>query len=459
MKKVVLFALVMIFSLQMALASITVENQEKANSIIAELGNPAIFDLTFNNTGPADNIQIYSLVGVQLLPNETFNVPTGDKTIEVKAYASDRVRRNRGNINFEYEIMSNLTGQVITGNMLRIRLVDFSEALEFGQSSLYLGEKMANLTIRNLENDKLENAEIKFRSAFFERSENVSIDPLETKSFYIDIDDNAQTRALLAGDYVITGELMVNGKSKAIIEGVLNYAEKEQITTKETGSGWIVASGRIEKKNDGNTKTPVQITYKRDILTRLFTTYSAEPDTVERRGLVVYYTWNDELSPGETFAVTSRTNYIFPLLLVILVVVVALLVRMYTRTAVIIKKNVSYVKTKGGQFALKVRVRVKARKNVERLELSDILPGSTKLYEGFGTVPHKMDQSSRKLVWNFNMLRAGEERVVTYIIYSNVRIVGNFSLPAAHASYERNGKREQVFSNRTYFISEQISRN
>ena len=44
--------------------------------------------------------------------------------------------------------------------------------------------------------------------------------------------------------------------------------------------------------------------------------------------------------------------------------------------------------------------------------------------------------------------------LVAAIIYSKVNVFGRFELPPALASFEKNGKKENVFSNRAFFVSE-----
>ena len=128
----------------------------------------------------------------------------------------------------------------------------------------------------------------------------------------------------------------------------------------------------------------------------------------------------------------------------------------YARTQVVAHKSVVYVRTKGGQFALKVRLRVKARSAVTGVQIIDRLPGMTKMYEKFGIQPTKIDAATRRIFWNIDKLAAGEERVFSYILYSNLNIVGRFELPAAIVIFEHKGKIEEVHSNRAFFVSETV---
>ena len=69
-------------------------------------------------------------------------------------------------------------------------------------------------------------------------------------------------------------------------------------------------------------------------------------------------------------------------------------------------------------------------------------------------MPDKIDPATKRLFWNLDRLNAGEERIYSYIIFSKVRVVGRFELPAATAVYLREGKTENVLSNRAFFVSE-----
>jgi len=131
------------------------------------------------------------------------------------------------------------------------------------------------------------------------------------------------------------------------------------------------------------------------------------------------------------------------------------LIRKSIESDLILRKKISFVKTKGGQFALKVSIRVKSKRFLERINIIDKLPPLVKLYEKFGaTMPDKIDEKNKRLEWNIESLNQGEERIFTYIIYSRIGIVGRFELPSAKAVYEKEGKVKGVESNRSFFINE-----
>ena len=66
-----------------------------------------------------------------------------------------------------------------------------------------------------------------------------------------------------------------------------------------------------------------------------------------------------------------------------------------------------------------------------------------------------MDEKNRRIEWNFEKLEAGEIRVISYIIYSKVGVLGKFALPSASAIFEREGEIKEERSNRAFFLAEQ----
>mgnify|MGYP001594456890 FL=1 len=210
------------------------------------------------------------------------------------------------------------------------------------------------------------------------------------------------------------------------------------------------------KSNDGNVPIVDTISIEKGIIPRLFTSFSIEPDRVERSGLGVRYEWDRQIQPGETWEIEVKTNYTLPFLLLILIIVAGVLVHLYTSNHVVVAKRVSHVRTKGGEFALKVILSVKAKKHVDNVQIIDRLPFMAKIYEKYGISPDRIDESTRRLFWDIKTLQAGEERVFSYIIYSKINVVGKFELPTAVAIYEVDGKTHESISNRALYLSETV---
>jgi len=122
----------------------------------------------------------------------------------------------------------------------------------------------------------------------------------------------------------------------------------------------------------------------------------------------------------------------------------------------VLKKKVTFVRAKGGEFALKVSLFVHAKKYIEKVQIIDRLPALVKIYEKFGgEIPSKVEEDKRRLEWNFEKLEAGEIRVISYIVYSKVGVLGKFALPSATAIFQRDGVIKNEESNRAFFMAEQ----
>jgi hypothetical protein len=432
-------------------ADLTVVKVNENPVIIAETNNNATYTLRItNNEAYADTFRIYALVSATIYPKESFTIASGEtKTLEVSIVPHKEVRRDkRDRYAFEYQIKGDRAGYF--KDSFTIKIVDLKDVLEFSVDNIPLQASETTLSLKNLENAYVDDLKIIAKSKFFEFSQTVSLGPKETRTFTTPI---TLAKQIPADTYPVDISYRFNDRTIEIQTDV-KYLEKGGVSVSESSSGFIIKKTTMTKANEGNIKTTATISTQKNLLTRLVTLYSEPPTTSERSGLFVTYTWEKELGVGESYTVTVTTNYTIPLLLLLLVVAVALFTRYLVTGKVSVKKRVSLVHTKGGEFALRVTLRVKAKKNVDNVVVIDRIPGHAKLYDKFGIRPHRMNESSRTIEWDMRSLSAGEERVFTYIIYSKINIVGTFELPAASVSFNHNGAQEHTYSNRTYFAAE-----
>jgi len=450
--KIISAILILLIIPLVSAANLEVKQLEKNNIIITELENAnATFKLQItNNEDKDDMFRIYSLVSVAMYPIEPFAIKSGETIIlDVTAAPHKEILRDkRGIYAFEYQIKGEKTG--FFKDTLAVRLFDIKEAVEIGIKDIPLNTTETTLTITNKEDIEIKRLKIIAKSKFFEFSQTLDLEKKESKNIEIPI---ILDKKIPAGEYEaeIIYELNDKKSSKTI---QIQYLEESGISVSESANGFIIKKITFTKTNEGNVPAVARIEARKNILTRLFTIYSDRPTASERSGIFVDYTWEKELGVGESYTVTVTTNYTFPFIILLLIIVVGVLVRFLATGTVSLKKRVAFVRTKGGEFALKVALRVKARKNVKNIIISDRIPGHAKVYNKFGIPPHRIDESSRKLEWDISQMNAGEERVFTYIIYSKINIVGSFELPAASASFEHEGQREHIFSNKTHFAAE-----
>ena len=211
----------------------------------------------------------------------------------------------------------------------------------------------------------------------------------------------------------------------------------------------------MTKTNVGNVVKTVEITAEKNIFPYLFTTFNINPKETKRTGSKINYLWKKELIPNDELKVIIKTNWFYPIIIILFIIGLFLLIRRYVESDLILRKKVSFVKTRGGEFALKITLKAKAKKFIERISVIDKLPPLVELYERYGAIaPDKVDLKNKRMEWNIESLNKDEERIFTYIIYSKIGIVGRFELPCAKAIYEKEGKIKEVESNRSFFINE-----
>ena len=429
--------------------NLNVERVSQDDVIILGLGKAAKFDLKITNLGNGDNFQFYSYFGTETLPKGTVLIGGGKtKTVEFGIYPRDDLKQ-RGWVNFDYYIKGSDGEQK---EQIKANIIELKDVFEVGSNEFDSGASSIKVYVKNKVNFDFGEITAKFTSPFFNFEKKFTLGKKETKEFDVQL-NKEDYKKLLAGFYTVQVEATINGK-ETTSEGTIKFAEKNILTSKEKQFGFIINTLTVKKINEGNVIAPTETIINKNIISRLFTNFNIEPDRVERTGLVVSYAWVEEINPGETLEVVARTNWILPFLIILFIVIIIALSKLYSRTNLVLKKRVSFVRAKGGEFALKVSVLVQAKKFVERVNITDRLPPLVKLHERFGAEqPKKIDGG--KLEWSFDKMEAGETRMLSYVIYSKVGVLGRFALPRTIAFYNREGKTHESESNTAFFVAEQ----
>lgn len=454
MKKALILSLIfMVAALQLSAAALEIEKVDKGSVIIADGNNPAKFEFAIRNTGESAYYEMYSLIGVTFTPRGLFLLTGGGavNTFDVEVYPTEEIRRDqRGWFSFEYELRSE-SGS-ITKDTMRVRIVELQDVLEVKALDLAQDKESATLTIQNLENAHLRDIKLSVSSPLFEGTKTVSLDPYQTLTFTMLLDED-KLHGKEAGTYEGTVVATLDD-AEASLPFTIRYLERTGLGVNEYAEGLILRTVTTEKTNVGNVPTQAEISHTRNLLTRLFTNNDPAPTEVNKNGFFVEYIWRDTLAPAEKLSASTTTNYTIPFILLLLVIGGVIAVRVFTLRNVSVTKRVSAIKTKGGQFALRVRVSIKARSHIDNIQLIDRVPAVMKLYDQFTVRPTTMDTATRRLIWNIPRLNAGEERVFTYIVYSKINLVGKFEMPSALAVFEKEGQTHEVSSNTTYVVSD-----
>jgi hypothetical protein len=196
---------------------------------------------------------------------------------------------------------------------------------------------------------------------------------------------------------------------------------------------------------------------EKNLLSSIFTTKNMATTKTETNGFTKKYIWEKVLIPNEEIKIVTKTNWLFPLFIIIIILIGIRLIKKSIYDNLELLKKVSFVKTKGGQFALKVTIKARAKKRLDKITIIDRIPPIVKLYNKFGAIsPDKIDLENKKLHWNLSSLNKGETRIFTYIIYSKIGIMGRFELPETHANYEDEGELKETISNRSFYVNDSI---
>jgi hypothetical protein len=452
MRKSVLVFLVVILLINLVNAiNLEVSPEPVFDSYIIELGDPAIYNITIRNLDEASNFEIYSLVGVDLSPDSIYLERGESRKIQLEISPLPHLHSKREFFNFAYRIEDG-KGEV-EKEQLTINILNLADAFTVSAENINPKSDNTIISIKNRVDRPFEDLKIKATSAFFEQEKTISLDARETKEVEIEIEKD-KIKSLSAGQYLVTIQLESRGE-KASKEIMINFLEQGDIQSTESREGIIVRREEIVKKNVGNVRKSVRVETQRDLFSSIFTFHNIDPTSTKTEGFQKTYVWEKELVPNEELRVVVKTNWLFPIVVIILIIVLIVLVRKIRVTHLALTKKVSFVKTKGGEFALKVSLKARAKKFVEKISIIDKLPPLVKLYERFGAIePDKIDLKNRRLEWNLESLNAGEERIFSYIIYSKIGVVGRFELPSAKATYERDGKIKHTTSNRSFYINE-----
>lgn len=454
-RAIILIFFALSFLSLITLASAINLNIEKTSSqevMVAGINRPATFDLKITNLGASDSFRFDNFLGFRMFPIGAVAIPSGKtEEIQLKVYPPENFQP-RGFYNFQYQITASDLSSMKQD--LTVKVIDLKDAFEIGSGNFNPESNSIEIYIQNKENFNFGDIKAVFSSPFFNVEKEFTLAENERKEFTVNV-KKEDFKKLMAGFYTLNSEIKVDNIS-AKIEGTIKFSEKNILTTTSRDYGLIINTKLIKKTNEGNTVSNTKTTIKKNIISRLFTSFSPEPDVVNREGMSVYYIWDKDIKPGESLEIAVKTNWLFPLVIIGFIIAIVILSKQYSKTNLILKKKVSFVHAKGGEFALKVTIFVQAKKYIERINIIDSIPPLVKIYKRFGhEEPTRVDEKNKRIEWNIERLDAGESRVFSYIIYSKVGVLGKFALPPATAIFEKDGKIQESQSNRAFFISEQ----
>ncbi len=423
-----------------------------SNSVITNLNQPAKFELVITNRAEGSNFQIYSLVGVDISPTGSVYISQDEtKKVTIEVLPQDSIKKNLGFYTFEYKIRD-AKGEV-QSDMLTINILDLKNAFDFYADSFTPVDNKTIIHFNNKADFDFKEITALFSSTFFSEEKTFSLAPHEKKQIEVSI-DKEQAKTILAGTYLLNARITLDGKKESL-SSIIQFLEQSGIETTETKEGFLINRYEIEKKNKGNIPVDASIIIKKDLFSALFTTFSIAPTDRGTMGVYRVYRWNANIIPDENLKVVVKTNFILPVIIILAIILLYFVTKRYLTSDLILRKKATFVRTRGGEFALKISILAKARRATEKIRVIDKIPSSLTIYNRFGAIaPDRIDEKNRRIEWNLESLNTGEERVLSYIVYSKISVIGKFELQEATAIYESNGKVKETSSNNAFFINE-----
>jgi hypothetical protein len=451
MKKIITLLLALIILPSIFALNLNIDKIDSNGVIILGINKPATFNINIKNNGPQDSLKFYTFFTPTFFPKGTIPISQGEtKEVKIEVYAPERIKT--GYQTFDYYIRGLDDSEII--QPLMVNIIELEEAFEIGSGEIDSASETMKIYIHNRVKFDFKEVTVEFSSPFFKTKETFDLGPNKRKEFTVEL-NKEDYKKLMAGFYTMNAEIKVD-KIKTNLETPIKFVENNILTETKKDYGLIINTKIITKTNEGNTISKSETIIKKNIISRLFTTFNPEPHLTERQGFNVYYTWAPEVNPGESYEIKVRTNWLFPFILILLIISIALLTKYFSTRNLVLRKKVSFVRSKGGEFALKVSIIVKAKRYIERVNITEKLPPLTKIHERFGVEkPKRIDEKRKRIEWSFDKLEEGETRILSYVMYSKVGIVGKFALPRTYALFERDGKILERNSNRAFFIVEQ----
>jgi hypothetical protein len=223
--------------------------------------------------------------------------------------------------------------------------------------------------------------------------------------------------------------------------------EVSRTSQKETSSnGALEISTTLISTNEGNTPTDIRIVTIIPSFAKEIFVSDVNPESMEDQGSSTKISWIfKKVGPGETVQVTYKLVLWKIWLSAIAIIVIVALAFKFVFTVKIIKRSrfIGPI-TKETEIPVSIEVINRSVHEVRDVYVRDFIPPIARLVPKFETMKPSVRETvgGTELIWKFDSLRAGEERVITYRIKPKMDVMGTLKLNPATVSYS-NKKRQK----------------
>lgn len=313
-------------------------------------------------------------------------------------------------------------------------------------------EKMkVEILMRNRNQLDIKNLVVEISSELFYKSFNMSLAPMKEVTNDVLFDLNPlQT----PGEYSFKVKLYYPPTDQIVTEvnkqfEIAGYSTVN-IERKESKNLFLTEE-TIILENIGNNFAVKEVNVKAPWISRIFISTEPDAEVVDIDG-DVHLQWAPRLAPNQIMELKLYRNY-RPLVIILVLVVIALVLYYLLRSPVLVLKEAAVIgEDEEGISEIKVRVFIKnrSRKPVHSISISDRIPRITDLVETpqlGGMKPTRITKNTKRgtiIFWDIDRLDSFEERILTYRLKSQLKIVGDMTMPRVRVKFESSMGRERT---------------
>lgn len=244
------------------------------------------------------------------------------------------------------------------------------------------------------------------------------------------------------------GDMTVNTYETAVT--VVGYVG--EVRSVEETSAFFRTATSYTITNEGNVPDTVSFQHPSSFIRRLFTDSDAQSTVAPGGKALVFATL---LEPGESVTIEVVENFrlLFILMALVLISVIAYFV---FRSPVVVRKE---AQIRGGDAdgvnELRIRLHVKSRgaRAVHNIHVVDRASSMADIVKetALGTLqPTKIVKKPNHgmlVRWDLDTLEPFEERIISYTVKMQLKLIGDVYLPAAKVKFEQSGRERTAYSN------------
>ncbi|MBS3107307.1 hypothetical protein J4468_00125 [Candidatus Woesearchaeota archaeon] len=458
-----------------ALTDVSINATSATNSIYP--GKDAVFSVEITNTGTREDIFVLKL-------NEF--IEDSDFAYEARITPSAMSIKNGQTGKFEIVVKTKIDARPNKNYKMKFAVrssldFDFNKAFEL-ITRIYEPSK-----IIKIEPQLLETIEAKSEVPFRFMLENTVDMPLNGVDIYVTSDlelINDKRNINLAANERKVEEFMFNfPKTTLSKEYTVNvriydkarligeYSGKFLISSNpnikeslEEKNSFFIKKIKLERENTGNEIMQDEAKVNLGYFQKMFAYGIPREDGTEKIEGKYYMVWKETLEPGNKLIFFAIVDYRPAIVALLVVVMFSFLSWFLLMRGLRIKKKIvkSVMTSQGSNIKVMISLKNTTNTDFRNVEVTEIIPNYLHDTEEYTTLKPKRIQkgkSSKKIVWEIDELKRGDEIIVTYSIKSKVQFIGSVLLPATMVQYMNNkGDMKKVVSNNLEFNSEMLKK-